>query len=52
LSVKADKPQVPLTSYPSTGGVNLMLILLILLAAGLGIAYGARRWRRSRAQAS
>jgi hypothetical protein len=49
---KSGKSQLPLTDYPSSGGINLMLLLLILLAAGFGIAYGARRWRRGRAQAS
>jgi hypothetical protein len=46
------KSQVPLTSYPSTGGINLMLIGLIVVALGLGVAFGARRWRRGRPQVS
>jgi LPXTG-motif cell wall-anchored protein len=51
-AAKGDDPQLPLTNYPSTGGINLMLVLLIVFALALAIAYGARRWRRSRAQAS
>jgi LPXTG-motif cell wall-anchored protein len=51
-SAKTDKPQLPLTNYPSTGGINLMLVLLIAFALALAIAYGARRWRRGRTQTS
>jgi hypothetical protein len=51
-AAKTDKPDVPLTNYPSSGGINLLLLLLLLLALGLAVAYGARRWRRSRPQAS
>jgi hypothetical protein len=43
---------IPLTSYPSSGGINLLLILLIAVALGAAVAYGARRWRRSRPQTS
>jgi hypothetical protein len=44
--------EVPLTSYPSSGGINLLLLVLLLIALGAGITYGTRRWRRSRPQAS
>jgi hypothetical protein len=44
--------EIPLTDYPSSGGINLLLILLIVIALGAAVAYGARRWRRSRPQTS
>lgn len=51
-AASTDKPSLPLTSYPSSGGVNVLLLILALLAVGGGVAYGARRWRRSRPQPS
>ncbi len=47
-----DKPTLPATSYPSSGGVNLLVLILVLLALGGAVTYGARRWRRSRPQPS
>jgi hypothetical protein len=42
-------PQIPLTDYPSSGGVNALLIA-VLIAIAIGVAYGARRWRRGSAE--
>jgi hypothetical protein len=47
-----DKPDLPLTNYPSSGGVNVLLLVLLLVALAGAVAYGARRWRRSRPQPS
>jgi LPXTG-motif cell wall-anchored protein len=44
--------QLPLSDYPSTGGINLLVLLLAVLALALAVAYGARRWRRSHPPAS
>jgi hypothetical protein len=46
------RTEIPLTGYPSSTGINLLLILLVLVAIGAAVAYGARRWRRSRPQTS
>jgi hypothetical protein len=43
-------PKIPLTDYPSSGGVNALLIAL-LLAIAIAVAYGARRRRRGSAEA-
>jgi hypothetical protein len=42
--------EIPLTDYPSSGGVNALLIAL-LVAIAIALAYGARRWRRRSAAA-
>jgi hypothetical protein len=49
---RGDKPDLPLTNYPSSGGINVLLLILILIALAGAVAYGARRWRRSRPQPS
>jgi hypothetical protein len=51
-AAKSDDPELPLTDYPSSDGINLLLLVVILIALGLAVAYGARRWRRGRPQAS
>jgi hypothetical protein len=43
-------PEIPLTDYPSSGGVNALLFAL-LVAIAVAVAFGARRWRRGSAQA-
>jgi hypothetical protein len=43
-------PEIPLTNYPSSSGVNALLIAL-LVAIAIALAYGARRWRRRSAEA-
>jgi hypothetical protein len=43
-------PEIPLTDYPSSSGVNALLIAL-LVAIAIALAYGARRWRRRSAEA-
>jgi hypothetical protein len=50
--VATDKPSLPLTNYPSSGGINALILVLVLVALGGTVAYGARRWRRSRPQPS
>jgi hypothetical protein len=47
-----EKPgaEIPLTDYPSSSGVNALLIAL-LVAIAIALAYGARRWRRRSAAA-
>jgi hypothetical protein len=43
-------PEIPLTNYPTSGGVNAVLIAL-LIAIAIVVAYGAGRARRGSAQA-
>jgi hypothetical protein len=49
-SPKTSGPKIPLTDYPSSGGVNALLFAL-LVAIAVAVAYGARRWRRGSAAA-
>jgi hypothetical protein len=49
-SSKDGGAEIPLTDYPSSGGVNALLIVL-LVAIAISVAYGARRWRRGSAEA-
>jgi hypothetical protein len=49
-SPKTSGQKIPLTDYPSSGGVNALLFAL-LVAIAVAVAFGARRWRRGSAQA-
>jgi LPXTG-motif cell wall-anchored protein len=52
VEIASGKTKLPLSDYPSTGGINFLVILLAALALAIAVAYGARRWRRSRQAAS
>jgi hypothetical protein len=43
----SDEAELPFSDYPSTAGINVLLLLLAALVLALAAAYGVRRWRRT-----